>query len=165
MTRFEEILARCPRVLVIGPPRAGKTTLAATGGGRHALHLDDAVGHVKWSDAPIWAAADLYPHPSWLAEGCQGYRLLRTTLREMAKLHAGEPVRNVWLTMVPHAIVHVFPEHEPEPKHEAMRRALWTIWGDCLDLLERWPNGRPEIVEATLSEFMSEAVVKSEACA
>ena len=66
------------RIVVLGGPRTGKTTYAATLGGR-VRHTDDAMD-LGWSEASAEVARWMVQDGPWVIEGVAGARALRKAL-------------------------------------------------------------------------------------
>jgi hypothetical protein len=71
------------RIVIIGPPRSGKTTLALDMGTKtevEVLHTDDKIG-LGWSECSEWIAEHwLTPPGPWIVEGVAAVRALRKWL-------------------------------------------------------------------------------------
>jgi broad-specificity NMP kinase len=72
------------RIAVIGPPRAGKTTLAEAMSaelGVRVLHTDDLIDKLEWSAASEHVASVWFAEPDpWIIEGVAVVRALRKWL-------------------------------------------------------------------------------------
>ena len=73
------------RVVVIGAPRAGKTTYADARGQREGVevrHTDDLIGTLDWSGVSAHVASTWFAEPGpWIVEGVAAVRALRKWLR------------------------------------------------------------------------------------
>lgn len=76
------------RIVIIGPPRSGKTTLAlemASQLGVTVMHTDDLIGQFEWSEASEHIATSWLACPGpWIIEGVAAVRGLRKWLRTNA---------------------------------------------------------------------------------
>lgn len=109
-------------VLVIGPPRVGKTTFARELGDATGLlvrHTDDLIGSHAWSDASDEVARWLDEETPSIIEGVAAVRGLRKWL---AAHPDGKPASTIYLRTEP---------REPQTrKQAAMGRAVMTIWNE-----------------------------------
>lgn len=107
-------------VLVIGPPRVGKTTFALALGaktGTLVRHTDDLIGSHAWSDASDEVARWLDEDTPAIIEGVAVVRALRKWLKANPE---GKPASTIYLRTEP---------REPlTPKQSAMGRGVMTIW-------------------------------------
>lgn len=101
-----------PRIVIAGPPHAGKTTLANLIQDRPVLHTDSLM-HLPWADVP--PAVNAWAQKSgdrWAIEGVQVPRVLRKGLEPDAVIWLGAPMTALspgQLTMAK-GIVTVFDE-------------------------------------------------------
>ncbi|MBN1605858.1 MAG: hypothetical protein JW940_04460 [Polyangiaceae bacterium] len=111
---LSDALAAHDRVMILGYPGSGKTTLAEAVTDRPVLHLD-YVQEVRWSTQWIHKAT-LFAmhHRRWLIEGTMGYRLVRTWLS------FGGPL--------PERIILLLQNQSPQAKHDSFCRGLETVW-------------------------------------
>lgn len=92
------------RVVVIGSPRAGKTTYANKRGRREGVevrHTDDLIDEVglDWSGVSERVASDWFAQPGpWIIEGVAAVRALRKWLRYNP---AGKPCEEIVLLEEP----------------------------------------------------------------
>lgn len=90
------------RVVVIGSPRAGKTTYADKRGRRDGVevrHTDDLIGELAWSEGSARVASDWFAQPGpWIIEGVAAVRALRKWLRYNAE---GKPCEEIVLLEEP----------------------------------------------------------------
>jgi hypothetical protein len=72
------------RIVIIGPPRAGKTTLGramAEEMDAQLRHTDDLIGELDWSGCSALIASDWFAQPGpWIVEGVAAVRALRKWL-------------------------------------------------------------------------------------
>lgn len=71
------------KILILGAPCAGKTTLAKKLGTERGIpvrHIDDLIGVLDWSGASAEAARWMEEPGPWIIEGVQGARALRKWL-------------------------------------------------------------------------------------
>lgn len=89
------------RTVILGGPRTGKTTLAASMRSGRLVHTDDLISTHAWSDASDAIAKMLDAPGPWVIEGVAAVRGLRKWLRAHA---AGKPCDTVvamWQPRVP----------------------------------------------------------------
>jgi len=85
------------RTVIVGGPRTGKTTLAATLD-PSAMHTDDLIGVLPWSAASQHIADDWISKPGpWTIEGVAAVRALRKWLAA----NEGKPCERVIVLEVP----------------------------------------------------------------
>ena len=117
-----------PSVLILGVPRAGKTTLAGKLGKQHGIeprHTDDLIS-LGWSEASDHALTWLAEPGPWIVEGVAAVRALRKWLRAP---HAGPPpFRIVWLGS---------PRLPLSERQAHLATATATIWREVLPQLQR----------------------------
>jgi adenylate kinase family enzyme len=109
------------RTLIIGPPQAGKTTLALEMGERLGVrvrHTDDLIGRFDWSGASehiarVWLAE---PGP-WIIEGVAVVRALRKWLDSN---RTGSPCETIILLDAPRVRL--------SSGQASMQKACATIW-------------------------------------
>lgn len=107
------------RCVIVGFPECGKTTLARATV-RHVTHLDDYKHH-GWEASLDHIIAALRSHSTWVAEGVQGFRLLRRIAKSPA----------LRLDMQPDLVVVV--DGRLRAHHQSTARGLQTVWHDYLD--------------------------------
>lgn len=137
------------RVCLTGPPRTGKTTMAAELGqlsGAPILHTDDAM-HLGWSPASEEVANWLDRPGDLIIEGVAIPRALRKWL---ARGHAGKPVDVVVLMRTPFVplsrgqvsmglgLMRVLAEIRPELE----RRGVVVLWDWLATTAELWEELR-----------------------
>lgn len=109
------------RVVVIGPPRAGKTTYADARGDREGTrvrHTDDLIGAVSWSRVSEIIAFHWFDEPGpWIIEGVAAVRALRKWLRSHK---SGSPCDEIVLLDRPKLALNA--------GQERMRKSCATIW-------------------------------------
>jgi len=111
------------RLLIIGRPRCGKTTLATRLGAEHGLevtHLDKYLGEMPWSELSDWIAEQLAKDGNWIIEGCSGVRGLRKYLK--ANPNKPLPFEVRWLD--DYKVL-------PTPKQHAFGTACKAIYNEC----------------------------------
>jgi adenylate kinase family enzyme len=118
-----------PRVLILGVPRAGKSTLAARlakGTGLTPRHTDDLIA-LGWHHASERAALWLDEPGPWIIEGVAAVRALRKWLRLPAR--PGAPATRVlWLGS---------PRLPLTERQDHMAQGTTTIWREVLPELQR----------------------------
>jgi len=77
----EELIHDYDKVVMAGLPNAGETTLSRRCTDRFVLHLDSLLIDYGHKAVPKVACQILNKYPRYLAEGCQGARLVRFMLR------------------------------------------------------------------------------------
>lgn len=110
------------RLVIIGPPKAGKTTLAgemAKSSGAELRHTDDLIGELDWSGCSALIASDWFAQPGpWIIEGVAAVRALRKWL---ASNGDGKPCDKIialsksWVELT--------------PRQAGMASACAGIWG------------------------------------
>lgn len=119
-TTIEEQLKPYKKIVIIGMPRAGKTTLSNKLNRHNTVHTDDFIDEWSWDETPE-KLIDNYGHLyEYCIEGVQGYRLLRTGLRDGS--------------FEPEVVVICQSSSPPLKKHLAMRKSLEKIYADWLAL-------------------------------
>ena len=111
------------RLVIIGPPKAGKTTLGrelAASSGVQLRHTDDLIGELDWSGCSERIASDWLAQPGpWIIEGVAAVRALRKWL---AANREGKPCDKIialsrsWIELT--------------TRQAAMASACATIWGE-----------------------------------
>jgi adenylate kinase family enzyme len=109
----------CPRIAIVGGPRTGKTTLAATVTDRPIIHTDDYIG-VGWDAAPEVLNATARMHERFVIEGVQVARCLRKGLE------------------VDHVIVLLSAKRLRTPRQVAMAKGVYTVFRE-------WRGANPHI--------------------
>ncbi len=117
------------RILIAGPPRVGKTTLAgklATQLGIKPLHTDDLIGKHAWSGASDETRLWIEQPGPWVIEGCAIVRAIRKWLR----IHPeGKPSDALYLSTT--ARVTLSKGQATTTKGHA------SVWADVKDELDR----------------------------
>lgn len=117
-----------PRVLILGVPRAGKTTLAGKLGfelGISPRHTDDLKA-LGWHQASDRAAEWLSEPGPWIVEGVAAVRALRKWLR--APPSGEPPTRVLWLGQ---------PRLPLSERQALLATGTRSIWLECLPQLQR----------------------------
>lgn len=116
------------RILIIGGPKTGKTTLATELGERHKIvprSTDELVGKLDWSAASAEVARWFEAAGDWIIEGVAIPRALRKWL---AAHPVGQPADK---------IVFMSQTLQPlTPGQEAMGKGLMTVWTEILPELQ-----------------------------
>ncbi len=115
------------RILILGGPRTGKTTLAGKLAAMHGFvpkHTDDLIGRWTWSEASDEARLWLEQPGPWIIEGTAAVRALRK-----------------WLTLHPKGRPADIVYHGAKPwvpltrGQQAMANGHATIWSEVRDEL------------------------------
>ncbi|KKL72240.1 hypothetical protein LCGC14_2086930 [marine sediment metagenome] len=129
----EVVFERYARVVVVGGPAAGKSTMTANLQ-RPVIHTDDLM-ELPWAEVPEALIAAVCEHPRWCMEGVQTARALRKGLecdavivikgwlrpltpRQIGMHKAIRTVLADWLATDPTVPVHVI---------EAVKVAIWSV--------------------------------------
>lgn len=116
----DNINLRTSRIIIIGGPRTGKTTMAEDlrrrAGVQHIRHTDD-LADMEWSRASEVASTWIDEPAPWLIEGVAAVRALRKWLRRNP---TGRPCELIILAW--HHVV------DSTPGQVAMARGVRTIW-------------------------------------
>jgi len=108
------------RIVLVGGPRSGKSTLAVRLSERYGLparHADALVGTLDWSEHSLEVSRWLEEFGDFVIEGCSTARALRKWLERYPGAELGSTV--VWL---PDAI------QRRSPSQEAMAKGVATVW-------------------------------------
>ena len=109
------------KILITGPPRSGKTTLAQQHSHPNTIHTDD-YKYLSWQAQLQILRLKADELDSWLIEGIQGPRLLRKGL---------EPDLVIWLSK-PHQLL--------TKKQSALAKGMEKIF-------KEWLKNKPQHVE------------------
>lgn len=112
------------RIIIVGGPRTGKTTLAGELGIEPVLHTDDLIGTHSWEDVPDAVCEWMRAPGPWVIEGVQTARALRRFVRDRGEL---PPVDQI--------IVLAHPHVELSKRQEAMTKGVMKIWREVEPLL------------------------------
>lgn len=111
------------RVVIIGPPKAGKTTYADKRGEREGVevrHTDDLIGVLDWSGVSEHIALEWLAQPGpWIIEGVAAVRALRKWLRYHDK---GSPCDEIVLLEEPWV--------ELSDGQARMAKGCAKVWGE-----------------------------------
>lgn len=110
------------RVVIVGGPRCGKTTLAATLG-LPTRHTDDVIG-LGWSEASAEVATWLDAPGPWCIEGVAAARALRKWLAAHESGAPCDEIRLLWVPLV-----------ERTDGQERMALGIETVWCEISDEL------------------------------
>ena len=129
---LKKLLSVNDKILIIGLPRAGKTTLFNTMVKLESIaphfHLQtDDYKKFEYVKQLYMIMDELREEVRWLVEGVQGYRLMR----KYAQLQD--------LAFKPDLIIIVIGEESPLKKHKSMNKALKKIWQDFIALETEMP--------------------------
>jgi len=127
------------RILIVGGPKTGKTTLSKTLGEKLGItprHTDDLIGALDWSAASLAVSG-------WIAEpgDCviEGVSVVRA-LRKWLAAYPGSPADKIIYLGQPH--------QELLPGQQSMTKGVATVWREIL----------PELIaRGVVIEFDSEA--------
>jgi dephospho-CoA kinase len=111
------------RVLVLGGPRTGKTTLGqefASDAGLPLLSTDDTAS-LDWSEASAQVAGWIDPAGEWVIEGVSAARALRKWLN-----------RNPEVRLDAIVVLMNRPRLELSKGQEAMRKGVATVWDEIV---------------------------------
>lgn len=115
----EYMIDMAEKVLIAGYPKVGKTTYAEEMFSHSFVHTDDYL-HIPDDEMIDAIMAEIADSKYYAIEGVQTVRLFRRMLQTGRDL----PDLVIWLR----------PLHPALPKHEAMRKAIDTVWAECLEL-------------------------------
>ncbi len=111
------------RVVVIGSPRAGKTTYADKRGRREGVevrHTDDLIEELAWSAVSEHVAVDWLAQPGpWIIEGVAAVRALRKWLRYNPE---GKPCEEIVLLDQPWVAL--------SSRQAGMAKGCAKVWGE-----------------------------------
>lgn len=111
------------RVVIIGPPKAGKTTYADKRGLRDGVevrHTDDLIGQFDWSGVSEHIAFEWLAQPGpWIIEGVAAVRALRKWLRHHDE---GKPCDEIVLLEEPWVAL--------SDGQARMAKGCAKVWGD-----------------------------------
>lgn len=113
-----------PRIVIVGGPHTGKTTLGRTLAVRHRMilrHTDDLVGLLEWSEESAEVATWFDLAGPWIVEGVCTARALRKWLRNHP---AGLPCDFVLWQSVPKTAL--------TEGQQTMTKATSTIWAEAM---------------------------------
>lgn len=113
------------RVLVLGGPRTGKTTLATRLGHERLVrvrHTDDLITTHSWSDASDEVARWLEEPGPWVIEGVAAVRALRKWLEAHRLPSSGLPFDELFVGSTAKVL--------RTPGQEQMARACESIWDE-----------------------------------
>lgn len=114
------------RTLIIGVPRAGKTTMSLELKDQHSiLHIDSLVKNTDWTIVSDIVADRLTWGGDWIIEGCSGVRGLRKWLNRNQGL---PPFKIVWLDK---------PHVEQTKGQIQFGKMCTSIWNECKQELKR----------------------------
>lgn len=117
------------RVIIVGGPKTGKTTLAGEISANMALHTDDLIGTHTWEDVPDAVIEWMHRPGPWVIEGVQTARALRRWLN-LASMHprpAMPPCDQI--------IVKTTPFVELTKGQASMMKGVMTVWKEVEPLL------------------------------
>jgi dephospho-CoA kinase len=110
------------RIVIVGPPKAGKTTLGrdlAESSGAQLRHTDDLIGELDWSGCSERIASEWFAQPGpWIIEGVAAVRALRKWLvgnREGRPCDQVITLSKSWVSLT--------------PRQAGMASACAGIWG------------------------------------
>jgi hypothetical protein len=110
------------RIVIVGPPKAGKTTLGrdlAESSGVQLRHTDDLIGELDWSGCSERIASEWFAQPGpWIIEGVAAVRALRKWLvgnREGRPCDQIIALSKSWVPLT--------------PRQAGMATACASIWG------------------------------------
>ncbi len=116
------------RIVISGAPKTGKTTLAddMAGTGRSAMHTDDLIGSLDWSEASAEVSTWFDWPGSWIVEGVAVPRALRKWL---ARNPEGKPCDVAIVLSKPHV--------EQTKAQLAMGKGVDKVWQEILPELRK----------------------------
>lgn len=118
--RLEQVV---DRVVIVGGPKVGKTTLAEELGAP-VLHTDDLIGSCSWEDVPD-AIVEWMSRPGpWTIEGVQTARALRRIVRDRKET-----------PKVDRIVVMTRAHAARTPQQEAMAKGIMKIWSEVEPVL------------------------------
>lgn len=117
------------RILIVGGPRVGKTTLAGKLAVEHGivpLHTDDLIGRRTWSEASDEVRLWMEQRGPWCIEGIAAVRAVRKWLAVHAE---GTPADALYLGSTPHETL--------TDGQASMTKGHERIWSEVKDELAR----------------------------
>lgn len=116
-----------PRLIIVGGPRTGKTTLARYLGVGELYSTDDLIGALDWSAAWAEVAEWIHRPGPWTIEGVASVRALRKWLRQyQGDIRPAEAI--LYLST---------PVCQQSEGQQRMARSCMTIWREIRDELVR----------------------------
>jgi adenylate kinase family enzyme len=110
------------RILVIGGPKVGKTTLADKLGAHHGVpvrHTDDLIGSHDWSAASDEVCRWMGEPGDWIIEGVAVVRAVRKFFDRHHRSEA--PCEQVYFSQTPRVPLIL-------PGHVSMTKGVLTVW-------------------------------------
>lgn len=149
LTKQEEgDVAPARRVVIIGGPRRGKSTMAralreeglptfCTDPLTLVKDPEDGVTYLPeglgWSEASKFVADNWLTQPGpWCVEGIATVRALRKFIAERDDAGAGEDLAGLEVIVLTDG----HPDADINPRQEATAKAVWTIWSEIADRFE-----------------------------
>jgi len=133
-----ETIFKHNRIIIIGYPKSGKTTLFKTLSSYdesktyYLLQTDDYIGKHSYKQTLYEIIEDLKGKKKYIVEGIQGYRLLR----KISELNL--------LDMKPDLIINCITDRPIQQKHLKQIKGLNTIWNQYLSI----ERDLPKIIES-----------------
>lgn len=111
------------RVIIVGGPKTGKTTLAKETFGGTVFHTDDLIGTHSWEDVPDAIIEWMRRPGPWVIEGVQTARALRRWHK-----HHGSIVSALGDIPFDQVIVKTHAFVELTPRQEGMAKGVMKVW-------------------------------------
>ena len=92
------------RIIIVGGPRTGKTTLSTTLGIDNVRHTDDLIGEAGWSEASQIVSGWMRAPGPWVVEGVATARALRKFMLRDSEAKPADLVLlrfTPWVTLTP----------------------------------------------------------------
>ena len=129
----ESLLSKYNRIVIVGPPDSGKTTLSKRlNGTREIIHTDDFIDDIPWQYMPEFLVDMLSEKDKFVIEGCQCFRLIKKGMM------SGE--------FMPDIVIHMRGSGGVSHKQSVFIDTLYNSWYEFINMNHK--AGYPiEVVE------------------